>query len=193
MTGDDDVVYASLGRRLAAFLLDAAIMTSMILLVAVCLRVLRGVGLWMPNVAQATPEETWFALGAVAKMLVVITFVLSMGPVYFVLCEASAWQATFGKRLLNFYVADDGGRRISLGRASGRWIIKWMSTWFGGILISILTIALTRERKAIHDYGAGTISVRGRPVPGGVLEPWRIAAGLGLPLVWMLGTFLATL
>jgi uncharacterized RDD family membrane protein YckC len=193
MTGHDDVVYASLGRRLATFLLDLAVMTSMILLVAVCLRVLRAVGLWVPHVADVTPQEVWFALGPIAKMLVVITFVVSTGPFYFVLCEASAWQATFGKRLLNFYIADDGGRRISLARASGRWIIKWISNWFWVSLISILTIALTRERKAVHDYAVGTIAVRGRPVPGGALDPWRIIVGLGLPFVWMLGTFLATL
>ena len=43
-----------------------------------------------------------------------------MGPIsYFILCEASTWQATFGKRLLRIYVTDDSRKRISIMRSLG--------------------------------------------------------------------------
>ena len=39
---------------------------------------------------------------------------------YWALCESSAWQATLGKKALGIIVTDLEGRRISFGRASGR-------------------------------------------------------------------------
>jgi RDD family len=59
------------------------------------------------------------------------------------LWEASSWQATLGKRLLNIYVTDDNRQRISLGRSVGRWLARWICSWFGGNLISVITIAST--------------------------------------------------
>jgi uncharacterized RDD family membrane protein YckC len=193
LTGHDGRVYASLGRRVAAYVLDIAVATSVVILVGFVLMISRAVGVWIPAAADATPEETWHTLEFVPKLFVFFAFVLSMGPVYFTLCEASAWQATFGKRLLNIYVTDDGGTRITAARSLGRWIVKWISSWFLLILVSVITIAVTKERKGIHDLFANTLVLRGRPVQGGGLEPWRIAVGLGLPFVWLLGTFLATL
>ena len=91
--------YASLGRRVAAHLLDVLVAFSVLLLVAIVMRVLGAFGFWMPDPGR-TPEQAWQALGMVAKMFVLVAFVLSMGPIYFMLWEASPWQATLGKRLL---------------------------------------------------------------------------------------------
>jgi uncharacterized RDD family membrane protein YckC len=183
--------YASLGRRLAAHLFDILIAFSVLILTGIVMRILRAVGLWMPS-GQA-PEQTWQALGPAAKCSIVLSFVLSMGPIYFVLWEASPWQATFGKRLLNIYVTSANRTRISLPRAVGRWCARWVCGWFGGDLISAITIASTGNKKAIHDFLADTLVLSGRPVLGGSLEPWRIASSFGIPFVWLLGTFLATL
>ena len=183
--------YASLGRRMAAHLLDILIAFSVVLLTGITMRVFRAIGLWMP--ALQAPEQTWRALGVAAKSSILVGFVLSTGPIYFMLWESSAWQATFGKRLLDIYVADDDRNRISLARSVGRWLAKWFCSWFGGNFLSIITIATTGNRKAIHDFLGKTLVLRGRPVPGGSLEPWRIAAAFGIPFVWLMGTFLATM
>jgi uncharacterized RDD family membrane protein YckC len=137
--------------------------------------------------------ELWKALGFNAKLLVIFAYVLSLGPVYFVLFHASPRQATFGKQLMNIYVTSDEGKRISSGRAVSRWVAKFVLSWFGLSLISLITIAVTKERKGLHDGIAKTLVLRGRPIPGGALEPWRIAVALGVPFVWMVGTFLATI
>jgi uncharacterized RDD family membrane protein YckC len=183
--------YASLGRRLAAHVFDVLIAFSVLLLTGIFMRVLRGIGLWMPS--EQAPEQTWQVLGVAAKCSIVLSFVLSMGPIYFVLWEASAWQATFGKRLLNIYVTSADRTRISLPRAVGRWCARWVCGWFGGDFISAITIVSTGNKQALHDFLADTLVLSGRPLPGGCLEPWRIAAGFGIPFVWLLGTFLATL
>jgi uncharacterized RDD family membrane protein YckC len=182
--------YASLGRRVAAHLLDVLVAFSVLLLVAIVMRGLGAFGFWMPDPGR-TPEQAWQALGMVAKMFVLVAFVLSMGPIYFMLWEASPWQATLGKRLLDIYVTDDNRQRISLGRSAGRWLARWICGWFGGTVISVITIASTGDRKAIHDFLGRTVVLRGRP--SGSLEPWRIAAAFVFPSVWLMGTFLATL
>jgi uncharacterized RDD family membrane protein YckC len=110
------------------------------------------------------------ALGVAAKMFILVAFVLSMGPIYFMLWEAFSWQAALGKRLLNIYVADDNRQRISLGRSVARWLARWICSWFGGNLISVTTIASTGNGKAIHDFLGQTLVLRGRPVPDGALS-----------------------
>ena len=42
---------------------------------------------------------------------------------------------------------------------------------------------------ALHDYIASTLVMRGRPVPGGSLEAWRVIAAFGIPFVWLLGMY----
>jgi hypothetical protein len=84
---------AGLGRRIAAYLLDLLIAFSVLLLVAISMRVFRAVGVWTPDGTE-DPVEIWRALGVGAKLLVVSAYVLSGGPVYFILFHASPWQAS---------------------------------------------------------------------------------------------------
>jgi uncharacterized RDD family membrane protein YckC len=187
---------AGLGRRLAAYFTDMAISASVFLLLALTMRGLRGAGIWRPAAERTEgyePMAAWQALGAGAKVAVVLGFVLSMGAIYFTLFESSAWQATFGKRLFGMHVTDDGRKRISVRRALGRWFWKFFLAYFWINVASLATIPFTREKKALHDYVARTLVVRGRPVPGGSLETWRIIAAFGIPFVWLLATFVATL
>ena len=190
----DCASYASFGRRLAAYLLDLAVSISPVLLVGITLRILRAVGAWTPAGAGAGAEpnfdaaELWHALGGIAKLSVIFTTVLWTGPVYFALCESSPWQAAFGKRLLDVHVAGDDGRRIGIARSFGRWIAKWTLSSFGLVLISVITILATNNRKGLHDFVAKTLVLRGRPTPGGALGAWRVAVGLGVPFVGTLVT-----
>ena len=183
---------AGFGRRLGAWLIDSAILLLTLLLVAAAMRLLRAIGVWVPAGVGMAPDEIWHGLTVSAKLLVMSTFILSMGPIYYALFEASPWQATLGKRLLKIYVTKDDGKRISIGRAFGRWAAKFVLGWFWLSLASIITIATTKEHKGLHDYIAKTMVLKGRPVPEVRVEPWRIVTAFGLPTVWILGTFLLT-
>jgi uncharacterized RDD family membrane protein YckC len=188
--------FAGLVRRLTAYFTDLAISASIFLLLALAMRGFRGVGLWRPAAGQAgevyDPMTAWHALGGGGKLAVVLGFVLSMGVIYFTLFESSVWQATFGKRLLDIHVTDDEGRRIRIRRALGRWFWKILLGYFWVNIASLATIPSTKEKKALHDYLARTLVVRGRPAPGGSLEAWRVVAAFGIPFVWLMATFLAT-
>jgi uncharacterized RDD family membrane protein YckC len=133
----------------------------------------------------------WRALGFGAKLSIIVAFILAQGPIYWILFEASAWQATLGKRALTVYVSDERGQRISMARSCGRSFAKWAFGWFGGSFISAISIAITG--KALHDYAASTRVISGRPPQTGTLEPWRIIVAFVIPFAWTLGAFLLTL
>ena len=184
--------FAGLGSRITAYLLDLLIAFSVLILAGITMRTLRAVGLWTPA-GMGDPEQAWRTLGVGAKLAIVSAFVVSGGPIYLILFEASPWQATFGKRILKIYVTDNEGRRISLTRSFGRWLAMWSFGLFGGSLISLITILTTKEKKALHDFAASTVVLSGRPTPGGNLEAWRIAAAFGISLLWIIGSFIATM
>jgi uncharacterized RDD family membrane protein YckC len=191
LTDTEVISYATFSRRLAAWSIDSAILLSLLLLIAVLARCLRAIGIWTPS--GLSPEEAWKSLGYSAKILTVFAFTLSLGPVYFALCEASSLQATLGKNILNIYVTGIDGQRISIGRAVGRSMAKVLLSCYGIGAFSVITIAALRKKQSLHDLAARTLVLRGRPATVGALETWRIAIGLGLPFVWMTATFLATL
>lgn len=197
----DSHAYGGLGRRFGAYCVDLVIALSVMAAVVITMRIFRAMGLWgiagTLHLSQRetpwTPEEIWEAMGVGAKLAVTVGFVLSEGMIYRVLFEASSWQATFGKRLLNIYVTDEGGRRITVARSFGRWSARYFLGLFGGSLLSVATIAGTNDRRALHDWAARTLVMRGRPTRAGTLEVWRVAAAFIVPFAWLVGTFLATL
>ena len=186
------VSYAGLGRRFCAYVLDLVICFLGLMAVSIILRVLISSRIWIPALGGgADPRELWMSLGFGAKLSIVVAFVLTQGPIYWVLFEASAWQATLGKRVLDIYVVDERHQRISMARSCGRSFAKWFFGWFGGSFVSAGSIAITR--KALHDYATSTHVVKGRPPHEGRLELWRIIAAFGIPFAWTLGAFLLTL
>jgi uncharacterized RDD family membrane protein YckC len=84
---------------------------------------------------------------------------------YWGLFESSAWQATLGKKALGIIVTDLEGRRISFGRASGRF---WAGRGVGAIpylggtyfLIDCICVGFTAKKQAIHDMIASCLVLR---------------------------------
>ncbi|MFT3807869.1 RDD family protein [Arenimonas sp.] len=73
---------------------------------------------------------------------------------YFVYCEASPHQATLGKRLIGIKVTDAQGARPTRAQVLGRFFaaaLSWATLNLGHALA-----AWTPERRAMHDYVAGT-------------------------------------
>ena len=142
--------YAGFGRRLGAYLLDATIAFSVLGAVVLTLQFLRASGFLTPR-EDVPLEETFAALGFGAKLAIFVAYALSGGAIYKIVFEASSWQATLGKRLLNIYVTDDAGRRIQLGQSSLRWLVLWLASFACGSLISVITVLSSEQHKALHD------------------------------------------
>ncbi len=77
--------------------------------------------------------------------------------VYFTAFEASAWQATPGKRILRIYVADAHGRPLTLSRAALRNVARMIS---GLVLVGYFIAGFTEKKQALHDIIAGCLVLR---------------------------------
>jgi uncharacterized RDD family membrane protein YckC len=71
--------------------------------------------------------------------------------------ESSAWQATPGKRLLGLSVTDERGQRISLGRATGRNLVKLIGNTYA---YSYLMVLASSRGQAMHDRLQNTLVTR---------------------------------
>jgi uncharacterized RDD family membrane protein YckC len=77
---------------------------------------------------------------------------------YFSLMESSGSQGTVGKIVCGLRVTDTEGRRISFGRATGRYFAKILSALI--LFIGYLMVGWTRQKRGLHDFIAGTLVVR---------------------------------
>jgi uncharacterized RDD family membrane protein YckC len=91
-----------------------------------------------------------------------------LGWLYYALMESSSKQATVGKMALGIVVTDMDGRRITFGRATGRYFAKILSALILGI--GFLMVAFTERKQGLHDLLAKTLVVKGT-APTSVQEP----------------------
>jgi len=101
------------------------------------------------------PEDFAPMVGMFGR-LVVIRIVINW--LYYALLQSSAWQATLGKKALGLEVTDLQGRRISFGRATGRFFAKFLSLMI--VFIGFLMIGFTERKQGLHDILAGTLVIR---------------------------------
>ncbi len=186
--------YAGLGRRVAAHLIDLLIAFGVMMAAGFFMRWLRTLGIWAvptPPSGEADPLTLWHSIGATDRAAIIACFIVMMGPFYLGFLQASAWQASIGKRLLNIYVTDTAGRRLGLGRSLARSFAKdFFSVFYIG-LVSVATMIATAKKQALHDFAASTVVLNGRPSGSGSAEPWRFVAGFGIQFLWFVLTMLA--
>ncbi len=85
---------------------------------------------------------------------------LLIGIAYYIFMEGSQYQGTLGKMALGIKVTDLNGKRISYGRATGRYFAKFLSAIILGI--GYMMAGWTQKKQALHDMVAGTLVVRGK-------------------------------
>jgi uncharacterized RDD family membrane protein YckC len=130
--------YAGFWRRVAAYLIDGLLL----------------------GVVQALTTLTVYAIApndlhAQANFAPVVILI---GWAYFALMESSPAQATVGKLALGIYVTDRNGDPIDFRRASVRYWAKVIST--ATLMVGYLMAAFTPDKRALHDYFAGTLVLR---------------------------------
>jgi uncharacterized RDD family membrane protein YckC len=147
--------YAGFWIRFFAYVIDRVIITTALSIVIVPL--LLATGLLAPLAGRIDRPE-WLVVWLIPMVLGFIAVTLLAECLYFALMESSSWQATLGKKALNLIVTDVEGRRISLGRAVGRYFAKILS---GLILyIGFIMAGFTEKKQALHDIIVGTLVVR---------------------------------
>ena len=133
--------YAGFWRRFAAAIIDGVIVggAGSIVRYIILGVALRSVGI---GAVAAVADE----LLAIATSWLCFTFM-----------ESSSNQATVGKLALGIVVTDLEGRRISWGRANGRYWSKFISALI--FLIGYIMAGFTAKKQALHDMIAGTLVV----------------------------------
>ncbi len=131
------MTYAGFLRRLVAYLIDGVIFYAVFFIVGFVLGAL---------------------LGASQEIQVFISLIsIVIAWLYFAMMESSDKQATFGKMAIGIKVTDMSGRRISFGRATGRYFAKIVSGII--LLIGYIMVAFTAKKQGLHDMMAGTLVV----------------------------------
>lgn len=69
--------------------------------------------------------------------------------VYFPVMESSKLQGSFGKHQMGIKVVDIEGNGISLGRATARFVLKFVS--FLIVFLGFVMIAFTKDKQGLHD------------------------------------------
>ncbi len=145
--------FAGFWIRFLAAIVDGIIINIILLPVALILGILVGVAgktVGMPDLGiDLVGTFAGFGLGLLASWI------------YEATTTSSSWQATPAKRLLNIYVTDLDGKRISMARATGRHFAKYVSSIT--LLIGYIMAGFTQRKQALHDILAGTLVHLGRP------------------------------
>lgn len=131
-------VYAGFWRRVAASLIDTLVV--------------------MPIVMLLVPvKDTGNAAGGAEFPWTLLALYVSAW-LYSALLESSSRQATLGKMSLGIKVTDLNGQRIGFGRATKRFLGKYISSIT--LCIGFVMAGFTQRRQALHDKIAGTLVVR---------------------------------
>jgi uncharacterized RDD family membrane protein YckC len=153
-------VYAGLGRRIIAFIIDIILILVFDLVVASTLGLLRGVqNLYFyayqhAPIESLTPEGTRVALVTSIIASYGILFVV-IPWLYYASFESSRSQATPGKVLIHAQVTDLEGSRVSYARATIRFFGKFISLAI--LFIGFIMIGFTKKKQGLHDKIAGCL------------------------------------
>lgn len=139
--------YAGFWARVAAFIVDRIIVGA----AAFAVGMVFGFALILANGGDAAILD-----GSVGYLLNLLGFIGEW--LYFALMESSQRQATVGKMAVGIVVCDLEGRRISFGRATGRYFAKILSVLT--LFIGFLMVAWTERKQGLHDMIAGTLVYR---------------------------------
>ncbi len=103
----------------------------------------------------------WRRFGAGIIDHILMGGLLVFGPfgpwLYYAFFHSSKYQATPGMMALSLRIVGYDGKRISFGRATGRFLATFLSVMTFGI--GYIMIAFTPRKQALHDYIAKTLIV----------------------------------
>ena len=142
--------YAGFWLRAAAYVIDS-VLIGFAVLFAIVLPMMQHAG-----IAVSDARVLW--TGATRQIFAINLAAAIAQWLYWSLMESSPWQATFGKKLLGLQVTDLEGRRISFGRATGRYFAKALSTLI--LLLGYVMAGFTEKKQALHDLLAGCLVIK---------------------------------
>lgn len=151
------------GRRIGAFLIDAALGIPVVIIVFLAMSLLMGVfvngwpagmpRLWWETVGPLLASSLLMMLAAIAGILAASALVMSV--VYFPVVEA-VWGTTVGKKVMGLSVVAENGTRVTWLKA----IVRRIPFYFEFFLLDAVFALFTRRRQRAFDLVSRTLVVR---------------------------------
>ena len=144
------MAYAGFWLRVVAYLIDgllAGIGFGVLALIGVAMV---GVGHFKDFAQGANNPDDFFTPDVIGIVFVLAAAAVVMVWLYYAGMESSVYQGTLGKMALGLIVTDLEGRRISFGRASGRYFSK-LITGLIPLGIGYAMAGFTEKKQALHD------------------------------------------
>jgi uncharacterized RDD family membrane protein YckC len=145
------IEYATVGKRTLAMVIDALILNGVSFVVGFVVALCGE--LMVDSFNYADLKGFLWLVGAAG------------GWLYYAGMESSSHQATVGKHIVKIRVVDVNGERISFGRATGRFVGRFLSVISLGI--GFIMAAFTKRGQTLHDLMAGCVVIRNAAAPAG--------------------------
>jgi uncharacterized RDD family membrane protein YckC len=147
MSVTSTISYAGFWRRFVAAIIDGLLIGA----VFSVFQAMVGVGFW----SGSRMHDADALAAAMAALGILVPLQVIASWLYYALMESSKNQGTLGKMALGLRVTDLDGKRISFGRASGRYFAKFLSAIV--LFIGYIMAAFTPKKQAMHDMIASTL------------------------------------
>jgi uncharacterized RDD family membrane protein YckC len=162
--------YAGFWLRVVAYLIDSVVLTLAfaavvaIFILSFGMRFFRGLVPGMYGTTNVSyqpgyPAHPFFPAAALGIILVLLPVTIVSTWLYYGLMESSIRQGTLGKMALGLFVTDLQGRRLSFGRATGRFFAK-IITGLVPLFIGYMMAGFTQKKQALHDMIAGCLVLK---------------------------------
>lgn len=162
LAGEDNLTqckFAGFWKRVIASIVDNLIFLFVNLIMLVIL--VYGFGFTFAAFAVPTTEEEAYIAGFMGGFMgyFVWYFVsILVWWLYYAIMESSRCQGTLGKMLLGIYITDEEGKRIGVGRASGRYFLKTLLYAVPLLnIVDCVMVAVTEKKQAWHDMPVGCL------------------------------------
>ena len=150
--------YAGFWLRLVAYVIDGVVIgVAALIFYAIALGVTGTAGVIIAHIGE--PPDRWIPLIGLPLILGIALILVAGTWLYYAKMESSSWQATLGKRALGLLVSDLQGRRVSFGRATGRYFSKFITNLIP-LAIGYILAGFTEKKQALHDMIAGCLVLR---------------------------------
>jgi uncharacterized RDD family membrane protein YckC len=157
--------FAGFWLRFVAHIIDSILAGIAVCVIVLLVVVIVGFGFFKNAFDNSEAPDAFFT-GAIVMTMVAL-FLLLVGGLwlYYASMESSSYQGTLGKMALGLIVTDLQGRRVTFGRATGRFCagrVIALIPFFGGLyfLISCICAGFTEKKQALHDMIASCLVLR---------------------------------
>ena len=158
--------YAGFWLRFVALAIDAILLFFPFTIIVGFLAMGMGLSLAVQQIEPGESLEELTALLGSGFILAVLLIMIVGSGLYFAGLECSPLQGSFGKKILGLYVTDATGKRLSFGRASGRFFAgKFLALGVPGLgilyfILSSIFAGFTPKKQALHDMIADCLVMR---------------------------------